>query len=28
VRAARRAIDMTLVITGTRRPARTLRGLA
>ena len=27
-RAARRAIDMTLVITGTRRPARTLRGLA
>lgn len=27
-RAARRAIDMTLVIAGTRRPARTLRGLA
>ncbi len=27
-RAARRAIDMTLVIGGTRRPARTLRGLA
>lgn len=27
-RAARRAIDMTLVIAGTQRPARTLRGLA
>lgn len=27
-RAARRAIDMTLVITGARYPARTLRGLA
>jgi hypothetical protein len=27
-RAARRAIDMTLVIAGTRPPARTLRGLA
>jgi hypothetical protein len=27
-RTARRAIDMTLVIAGTRRPARTLRGLA
>jgi hypothetical protein len=27
-RAARRAIDMTLVITGARHPARTLRGLA
>jgi dihydropteroate synthase len=27
-RATRRAIDMTLVIAGTRRPAVTLRGLA
>jgi hypothetical protein len=27
-RAARRAIDMALVIAGARRPARTLRGLA
>ncbi len=27
-RAARRAIDMTLVIAGARQPARTLRGLA
>jgi hypothetical protein len=27
-RAARRAIDMTLVIAGTQRPARALRGLA
>jgi len=27
-RAARRAIDMTLVIAGTQRPASTLRGLA
>jgi hypothetical protein len=27
-RAARRAIDMTLVIAGARYPARTLRGLA
>jgi len=27
-RAARRAIDMTLVIAGTQRPAGTLRGLA
>jgi hypothetical protein len=27
-RAVRRAIDMTLVIAGTRPPARTIRGLA